>query len=226
MIRAIFLAARLDSRRLPGKALLPVMDKTLIGQAMSALKKVDADVYALLTDEASASDLSGPAACEGFTVFIGPKDDVLKRYALAAEHFRADLIVRATGDNPLVSPAMTTAIMDLHSRKNADLSHFTGLPVGTGVEVITRKALDEADLASVDPYEREHITTHLYNNRDKFVIIEDPAPPGYACSGLSLTVDTEKDYRQVLSVYGALYKGTPLDIPEIIALIEKTGGVF
>ena len=132
MRTGIFLQVRLDSQRLPRKALLPLPYGNIIQHAMRALKGIEADVYALLTDENSEGTLRPFATKEDFEMFIGPRDDVLKRYCLAARHFRVDHVIRATGDNPLVSAEMGRAILSIHIREEADLSHFIGLPLGTG----------------------------------------------------------------------------------------------
>jgi spore coat polysaccharide biosynthesis protein SpsF len=224
MKTAIFLAVRLDSSRLPRKALLPLAGKSMISFAMEALKSVQADVHAIVTDDASRAELEPAAALAGFMTFVGPKEDVLKRYALAAAHYGADLIVRATGDNPLVSVPMTERIIELHGKRNADLSHFIGLPLGTGVEVISRAALDASDRESVDPFEREHITQYLYRNSSRFAVVEEPAPDGFRFPDLKVTCDTAEDYAFLCSLFADLYRGKPVGIPEMAAWWGKKGG--
>src|SRR5574338_145565 len=48
-------------------------------------------------------------------VFGGPEKDVLKRYALAAEKYEADVIVRVTGDCPLLAPDLLSFALDKYS---------------------------------------------------------------------------------------------------------------
>ena len=52
-MRGVLLQVRLDSTRLPEKALLKLKDLTVIEHAMRALKQIDADVFVLVTTEES-----------------------------------------------------------------------------------------------------------------------------------------------------------------------------
>jgi spore coat polysaccharide biosynthesis protein SpsF len=216
----VFLAARIGSRRLPRKALLPLNGLTILEAAMRALRRVEAEVHALLTDAASLPEFRAPARAAGFDLFEGPEDDVLRRYCLAARAFAVERIVRATGDNPLVSPAQTARLLSLHGFGGFALSHFLGPPLGTGVEVVEAEALHEALARSGDPYEREHLTTHLYRNRDRFLVAEIPAPPEWTYPQGAVTVDTEADYRRVRSLFVDLYRGEPLETEAVIAWLK------
>ena len=217
----IFLQARMDSTRLPGKALLPLPGGTVAGHAMRALKLVKADVHSLLTDDESAASLRPHAEKEGFDLFIGPKEDVLARYCQAARHYGTDLVVRATGDNPLVSPGLALAIMDIHMKEQADLSHFLHIPLGTGVEVVGAEALFRAEQSASDPFEREHITTYLYRNPSRFRVCEIPGPPSLRLSGIKVSVDTPGDYSLIRELYDDLYNGQPIETENIVAWFRE-----
>jgi spore coat polysaccharide biosynthesis protein SpsF len=220
----VFLAARVGSRRLPRKVLLPLDGLTMLEAAMKALAAVEAGVYALLTDSASAPELRGLASACGFSLFEGPEEDVLARYCLAASAFGVGRIVRATGDNPLVSPAQTARLLCLHERGRFDLSHFLGPPLGTGVEVVEAAALYDAAERSADPYEREHLTTHLYRNRDRYRVYEAAAPPEWTYPEGSVTVDTEADYRRIRRLFEEQYRGEPLETEAVIAWLKGRPG--
>ena len=110
----LFLQVRIHSTRLPGKALLPLPGGNVIQHAMRALKLIPVDIYALLTDETSAPALEKSAAGEGFDLFTGPEQDVLQRYLLAAEFYKTGCLIRATGDNPLVSASLGQEILQVH----------------------------------------------------------------------------------------------------------------
>ena len=66
---------------------------------------------------------------------------MLRRFADARRAFGVGTVVRATGDNPLVSAPLAERILALHAQRGADLSHFLGIPLGTGVEVVEAAAL-------------------------------------------------------------------------------------
>jgi spore coat polysaccharide biosynthesis protein SpsF len=217
----VFLQARLGSRRLPRKAVLSLDGITILEAAMLALRRVPVEVHALLTDAASASELRPLAEGSGFALFEGPAEDVLRRFCLAARSFGVERVVRATGDNPLVSRAQTEDLLSLQEREAFDLGHFVGPPIGTGVEVVTAAALRQADSASVDPYEHEHITTYLYRNPARFVVAEVPAPERWSYPRGTVTIDTAEDYSRVRRIFSELYRGEPIETEEVISWLKR-----
>ncbi len=212
----VFLQVRIDSSRLPGKALLPLSGKTVIEHAMLSLKKVDAGMYALLTDRASSRLLSPLSEKCGFVLFTGDKLDVLKRYADAAVYFNVDTIVRATGDNPLVSGVLADRITEIHCVNQADFSCYTGLPLGTGVEVVKTEALLYAARTAKDPFEREHVNPYLYRRESQFSINRVPVPEEFRFPQGRVTLDTEDDYLYLQLLFRMLYNGSPLELDVII----------
>lgn len=214
---------RLGSVRLPNKALLPLKGGAVIEHAMRALRRVPAAVHALLTDAASAAKLAPLAERENFQLFQGPAEDVLKRYCLAADFYAVSRVVRATGDNPLVSADLAEALLTLHARGQLDLSHFVGLPLGTGIEVVETEALEQAERQSRCAYEREHLTTYLYRHAGRFRIAHLPCPSACYLPGARVTLDTESDYRLISRIFEDLYRGEPLATEEVVGWCKANG---
>lgn len=217
----VFLQVRLGSSRLPGKALLPLEGDTVIGHAMRALRRVHADVYLLLTDSESAGELHTHAEMAGFEVFTGAKEDVLLRYTDAARMYGVDRIIRATGDNPLVSGECADRICALHEEAGADYSGFRGLPLGTGVECVEAAALFEAERAAESPYEREHVCPYLYRHPERFSIHTPKAPAEYRLPEARVTLDTEEDYTRLKELFRSLYKGSPVTIDRLVPELSR-----
>lgn len=216
----VFLQVRLDSTRLPGKALLPLEDYTVIEQAMRNLKVVKADVFALLTESSSAFQLLPLAEKWGYEVFVGEKENVLKRYADAIHKFSVSTVIRATGDNPLVSGRLANQILDYHHLKNADYSGFTGIPVGTGVEILKSEAILKANSLSNNSYEKEHVSPFLYFRDKEFIIKKVPVSSEYYFPDARVTLDTESDYIEIKQIFRQLYHGQPIDIQNLVSWLR------
>lgn len=220
----VFLQVRLNSTRLPRKALLPLAGRSVTEHAMDALSLVKADVYALLTDEDSAGVLKPFATGCGFETFMGPEDDVLERYALAVKHFGVDRYFRACGDNPLVSGELATDLLEYHIRNDADFSAYTGPPLGTGVEVTESASILAAAEESEDFYEREHVSPFIYRRPKRFRVFR-PWAPDDVCLPLSkVTLDTAEDYAKLTNIYESLYRGEPIAIRELVAWLKSREG--
>ena len=220
MSTGIFIQVRLGSVRLPSKALLPLPGGCLIQHVMRSLAAVPADVRALLTDARSMDALRPLAAAEGYETCRGPDEDVLARYCAACRAYGTTRVIRATGDNPLTSARLARDIIAEHERAGADLSHYLGVPWGSGVEVVTAEALFEAEKDSTLQDEKEHITTFHYRHPQRFRILEAPAPAYAAYAEGRVTVDTPADLSDVRRLFADLYAGKPIEIEMAIAWLR------
>ncbi len=216
----VFLQVRLDSSRLPGKALLPLEDYTVIEQAMRSLKTANADIFALVTEPSSAFQLIPLAEKWGYEVYVGDKENVLKRFADAIQYFSVSTVIRATGDNPLVSGKLANQILDYHLLKNADYSGYTGIPLGTGVEILKSDAVLKANSLSTDSYEKEHVSPYLYFRDKEFIIKRVPVSAEYYCPNGRVTMDTEEDYYEIKQIYRQLYRGHPIEIQNLVSWLR------
>ncbi len=213
----VVVQARLGSTRLPRKALLPLGGAAVIDQVLDRLALIPADAYILATDAASASAFAPTAAAHGFKLLAGSAEDVLSRYCEAIERYSLDRVVRATGDNPLVSPELAALLIaDDVADGPADYRAHTGMPLGMGVELVKAVSLIRAGREARLQPEHEHVCPYLYNNPDKFTIIRKEAPEAYILPDARVTVDTQSDYESMLKIYGALYSGRPIPSSAIV----------
>jgi spore coat polysaccharide biosynthesis protein SpsF len=212
----VFLQARLDSSRLPNKALLELGGRTAVEHAMLSLRRVPATVHALLTDEASATLLAPRAARAGFRTFVGPRDNVLERYVLAAREFGVSTVVRATGDNPLVSWELARMAVREFLARGVDYFGYDGPPLGTGVEVVRASALERAIRETRDTYDTEHVTAYLYRNPAHFQVSRIQSPHAFRMPSARVTLDTQEDYVNLCAIYLNLYRGSPIPVFRLV----------
>jgi spore coat polysaccharide biosynthesis protein SpsF len=187
---------------------------------MESLRKVKADIHALVTDEGSRGHLLPAAEDAGFEVFIGSKLDVLRRYCDAARHYGAETVIRATGDNPLVSRELAERLLKEHRNLDADYSGYFGMPLGTGVEIIRAAALFQAEKETRESYDREHVTPYLYRNPQLFFLHRPLVEPTFR-SRFRVTVDTKEDYKRIVHIFRELYRGFPPGIEDLLNWIRK-----
>jgi spore coat polysaccharide biosynthesis protein SpsF len=217
---AVFLQVRLDSTRLPRKALADLGGLPLTRRCFDALGGVHADQRVLVTEPGSAGELEPLAKDAGWSVFVGSKDDVLDRFVQAARRHAVSTIVRATGDNPLVSAALANALLDHHRARRADYSGFTGAPVGTGVEILQTAALERVWSAGPTEYQREHVGPALYQT-EGFAVERPEVPDNCRAPEARVTVDTADDLNYVRSLWSAVYRGRPLEPEDFIPWLNN-----
>ena len=96
--------ARMGSTRLPNKVMKPIGGVPMIELLLARLvksKEIDQIVLATSTDERNIP-LVEHVQSLGFTCVRGSESDVLDRYLVAARQVQADIVVRITGDCPLI----------------------------------------------------------------------------------------------------------------------------
>ena len=216
----ILLQARLGSTRLPGKALEPVGGCSILERCLRRLIAGGVAHVVLATTHASEDDaLAAIAARLGVPVFRGAEHDVLQRFAVAAEIFGFDPVIRATGDNPAVDIQAAGRVLAALRSTGADYVVETGLPLGACVEGMTASALRDAASAAIDPYDREHVTTFLRRRTDLFRVHTVPAPVSLHRPSLRLTIDTPADLASVRE----LFFRAGGDEPSLAELIAVSG---
>jgi spore coat polysaccharide biosynthesis protein SpsF len=220
----VILQTRIGSTRLPGKALLPLCGKPMLAFVLEALLSAErVSTVVVAVPENSAAAIRPIAGEYGCPLVTGSEEDVLDRFLGALAAFPAPHFVRATGDNPLVSPELIDSIIDIHISREADLSHYLGIPTGCGVEVVRSAALECAGWEAREPAMREHVTPFLYADRARFHIEE---PDLGLDPGLRLTVDTAADFARVERILTAAGQGKPLPLARILALYSECPGLF
>ncbi|MDR1445403.1 MAG: NTP transferase domain-containing protein [Treponema sp.] len=201
---AVILQARLDSSRLPGKALLPLGGKPLLFRVMEALKTIPAGIHVLASPEDCRREFGKIAEEAGFVFFAGPKDDVLLRYCMAIRRYGVKRVIRATGDNPFVFADAARILNTEAAALKASYSGYAGLPYGAGVESADAESLLRAEAEASLPAEREHVCPYLYNHPELFSLHRPPAPLRWQGPDIRITVDTQADYECAQILHDAL----------------------
>jgi spore coat polysaccharide biosynthesis protein SpsF len=211
MIVAI-LQARMSSRRLPGKVLLPIGGRPILDLQIERLLRCRAVDRLVVATSTHSDDDAIAANCARLAVTCrrGPLNDVLERFRLAAETDTAAHVVRLTADCPLADWRVIDALVALHLAGRYDFTTNARprtFPHGLDCEIMTRDALLRAASEAVSEHEREHVTPYLYRADSGLRVGRLTCP--LDLSFLRWTVDTLEDFRFVEAVYNELYESTP-----------------
>jgi spore coat polysaccharide biosynthesis protein SpsF len=193
--------ARTGSTRLPGKVLMDLHGRPMLAQLLSRLSRAQRiDEVVVATSELDGDDaVAQVAEAEGVRVFRGDERDVLARMLGAARMAEADLVVRVTGDCPLIDPDVVDQVVsELGDHDLASNAIIRTFPRGLDTEVLTRDALERiAELAS-SPESREHVTWFAYRERpDLFKLRSVESGEGDRYAALDWSVDTADDLERV-----------------------------
>jgi spore coat polysaccharide biosynthesis protein SpsF len=200
-MKAVILQARIDSRRLPGKALMSLGARPMIFRVMEALNSLEADLRILACPEDCVTRF-GPLAEEaGFELVVGPKDDVLARYCIAIRKFKVDSVIRATGDNPFVFIDTAETLIREAENLGADYALYAGVPYGSLVEFAKSEALLRAERETKCASDREHVCPYLYNHPDLFLLHRPLAPVVWRDPDMRLSIDIMDDHRWAEILY-------------------------
>ncbi|MCK5161164.1 MAG: NTP transferase domain-containing protein, partial [Candidatus Aureabacteria bacterium] len=98
--------ARMGSSRLPGKVLMNLCGKPVLWHIVKRLKQCSNLNDIVVATSTTEADTAIVKFCKRYKIkfFRGSESDVLGRYIDAADNFKADYIVRITGDAPLIEP--------------------------------------------------------------------------------------------------------------------------
>lgn len=168
----------------------------MIGEVLTRCGQISGvDEVVCAIPRTSANDVLEKTAKEYAEVFRGDEHNVLARYRTAAIKFGADIIVRITGDCPLLSPELCSEIVATRSRTNADYASNLEprtFPQGFDCEVFTYTALFYGKGPD------EHVTTWM--RRSSFIKRVNVRSP-WPMDG-RLTLDTEDDYKVICAAFG------------------------
>ena len=218
----VLIAVRLNTKRLKKKALLNLYDKPLISSLTDRLKqsKLVSKVVWCTSKEQVDDKLEILAKKTKVKIFRGPSKDVMLRFILAAQKYKAKTVVRVTGDNPLTDPETIDFLIKKHQESQSDYTVCNSIPYGTRAEVISLKALKKCHKILVDPNSSEYMTWMLY--KPKFFKVVDTISPNPKINRpeISLTVDYKTDHNNLKKIYKN-FKGKVPRLELVIKWIDK-----
>ncbi|MGG7153324.1 cytidylyltransferase domain-containing protein [Clostridium neonatale] len=207
--------ARMGSERLPGKVMKEIDGQPMISYTLNSLKECRyIDEVILATSILKINDkLAEYAESIGFEVFRGSEDNVLERYKQVADKYEGDIIIRVTGDCPLINHIIVDNVITKFLMYDYD---YVRLDVpdtfqrGFDTEVFSKRALDKVysiacseENINKEDYQmfREHVTYYIYNHRDEFKVGYVKGEGKYFENrDINLSVDMPEDFERVKNI--------------------------
>jgi spore coat polysaccharide biosynthesis protein SpsF len=215
----IIVEARMDSTRLPGKVLLPIVGKPVLGLMVERLKRVSniSEIIIATTTKEVDNKIVELAHDNGVRCYRGSESDVLGRVLESAIYFDTDVIVEVTGDNPLSDPILIESMIDKFIKLGDSVDFISNdvgcynnsvkieFPLGLNVKIFKTSVLSEVESKAKSPVDREHVVNYILKNMDKYRVY-NYKPQGFYCRpDLRFTMDYKEDYILIKEVYKALY---------------------
>ena len=222
MSTPVLIFSRIDSERLPGKALLPVAGRPLLARVIDRVRLSTTGPIVGCTSERECDEpIAQLAAAEGVESFRGATDDVLARALACVEELGVDNFVRISGDSPFMDGQLIDRFVASHLAERPDLTTNIcprTFPYGVSIEVISTATLQRVAALTSDAEDREHVTRYLYAHAANFRIRNEAAEDNrYA--GIVLTVDSPADLARTEWIAERLATDAGLD--EVVDLARE-----
>lgn len=193
----------MGSTRLPNKVMKHICGVPMIELLLARLARateLDKIVVATSVDPRNEVLIAHVRGL-GYACEEGSENDVLERFIKAGKTHEADVVVRITGDCPLVDPVLVDECV--RQFRLADVDYFSNVtpptyPDGLDIEVVRMAALVRAAQESDRAFDHEHVTPYIRESgRFKTAAMQNEEN----LSGLRWTVDELADFDVASSVF-------------------------
>lgn len=224
------LQMRTSSSRLPGKAFLDFNGTCLYKLCIERAQVPFSKLIVATSNETTDDLLAFKLHKEECLVFRGELGDVLSRFVHISNEFRlasSDVIIRLTGDNPLVDKYFLSEMKQVWEQNDLDYlsaqpknSGLINWPYGLSAEFFKVELLQKSFVEDLSSYNKEHVTPYISKNASKMGCLADFIPP-FDLIERSFSVDELDDYLFVAQLFAQMDKTA--HYREIIEVAKKMG---
>jgi spore coat polysaccharide biosynthesis protein SpsF len=220
--------ARMGSSRLPGKVLRDIGGNPMLFHVVLRARHAQSIGQVIVATTTAPEDDPVTVFCQkrGFPCYRGDPVDVLDRYYQAAKAYRAETVVRLTGDCPIIDPSEIDRTVSAFFRSGVDFAANRlpppwerTTPIGMDTEVVSFEALEKAWQFATADYEREHVMPYFYEKDGRFNIkLVDHTPD---LGHLRLTVDTSEDLQLIRLIVEHFGATNDFSLTEVVDFLEN-----
>ncbi len=222
----IIVLCRYSSSRLPGKVLIEIGGRSVLGHIVDRLKRAAGNYPIIVATSSQSSDEPIERFCRRSLIpcYRGELDNVSERFAACAEKWDLDYAVRINGDNIFTDPDILNAMLAIAETEVYDfMTNVPGrtFPYGMSVEIV-RTDFYRDSLPKQNPDQQEHVTAWLYENAlvgKRYHYLNQKCPQA---QGLQLALDMPEDLKrfQAMVALSDRFLST-LSMPEIVSLANS-----
>jgi spore coat polysaccharide biosynthesis protein SpsF len=202
---------RMGSSRLPGKGLADIVGRPMLWHIVNRVRaaKTLNEVVIATTDNPADEPIRAFARAQKIPYFAGSELDVADRLYSTAKHFKADAIVRITGDCPLADPDVIEKVVAAFVKDSEGWDYITNtlpptFPDGLDTELFPAATLKRLFEEVRDPFWREWFNCYIEKHLELFRILNVTNEKNL--SKLRWTVDYAEDLAFVRAIYERLYR--------------------
>ena len=198
------LQARMSSKRLPGKTLKKVGDKTLLEMVIDRVLKSKYVSKIIVATSNHISDLPIRTFCKKKKIkyFAGSLNNVSERFYKIIQSTKSKSFIRISGDSPLIDPSL----IDIAAKKfnSSEYDIVTNIfprtfPKGQSVEIIKSSIFKKYYFKMKQKYYLEHVTQFFYKNFKNFKIKNFSNKKDF--SHIKMSIDTKTEFKWLERVY-------------------------
>lgn len=189
--------ARMSSKRLPGKMLMKLANKTVLEWVYNRVSKTSLVSKTIVATSNDTSDdiLNELCKLKHIEVFRGPLNNVSKRFLDCAAQNNAKEFIRITGDSPFIDSYVIEKGIESYLSGKYDIVtnvQNRSFPKGQSVEILKFETFFNTFKKMRLKQDLEHVTNYFYKNPSSFKIKNFSCFHNYG--HINLSIDTIDDF--------------------------------
>ena len=217
----VFIPVRLDSSRLPKKALLKILDKPALQVLIERLSKSKQirNIVVCTTTSQSEDELVDFLKEKHLKFFRGSEKDILQRFLDAAATFGTDYIINVDGDDIFTDPKTVDSIVENYSKSKTDFIKITNVPLGLQSFGFTLKVLkqickNKKTNDTETGWIRFFTESEIISKDEALQNLTTPFP-----EKIRLSLDYPEDFEVAKNIFSSL--GENFDLEELSEFLNK-----
>jgi len=201
----------MGSKRLPGKTLKFLYNKSVIEHIIDRIERIDfVNKIIVGTTSNKEDDILCDFLKKKSVHFIRfeEENNLLGRFHLAIKEYPADFFLKINADCPIVDIDLVTEGIQ-HINKDNEYDIITNrkkksFPLGLSYEIIRSKAVEICVNNNLSLSQKELFVDWMFENSDKFLVKNILSDVDY--KDINLCLDTAKDYKVINKIFDVLWE--------------------